>query len=138
MDNIISSKSLEFVLKTKKKIKVAHLTVKSLVTGIEYTFAISRREWNDKWYTNVEVEIGYMNFSKLGYYFDGNIINKGKVNTPAAIAIAWILKKVEEGKFSLLDENVHIMHTGSCLKCGRILTDSISIERGLGPICANI
>jgi hypothetical protein len=59
------------------------------------------------------------------------------VNIPTATAIAWVLSKVEEEKFDLLNENVEISHTGSCLRCGRVLTDGQSIERGLGPTCSS-
>ena len=30
------------------------------------------------------------------------------------------------------------MHEGKCLCCGRTLTDSDSIQRGIGPVCAGI
>jgi hypothetical protein len=72
----------------------------------------------------------------LGTYYNGAIRHKGElVNTPSAIAIAYVLAKVELMVFNALDNQIDIMHTGNCLVCGKTLTDANSIEIGLGPIC---
>ena len=139
MSHVISSTALEFVIKAEKNNSGADFTVKSLKSGKDYTFAISRSQFKGKWYTHVKVETGYLQFTRLGSYFNGKIFNKGQVvNSPSAIAIAFILNKVEEGKFDYLDENVEVMHKGSCLRCSRTLTDAKSIERGLGPVCVTL
>ena len=137
--HVISSTALEMVIKAEKNNKGADFTIKSLATGKDYTYAISRSFFNGKWYTHVKVEQEYLNFKRIGSYFNGKIYNKGAVvETPSAVAIAWVLSKVEEGKFNLLDEKVEVMHTGCCLRCGRTLTDAQSIERGLGPTCKSL
>lgn len=139
MKHIISTKVLETVIKAEKKNSGATFTIKSLKTSKDYTYSINRKKYNDKWFTFVNVETTYLKFDKLGSYFNGKIYNAGKVvDSPSALAIAWVLKKVEEGQFEMLDKNVELMHTGSCLRCGRILTDAISIERGLGPTCMHL
>ena len=136
--HIISSTTLNSVIKAEKNNDGASFNIKSLVTGKEYTYTISRKKFNDKWYTHISVEMGYMNFKRIGTYFKGKIFNKSAViNTPSASAIAWVLRKVEEGKFNLLNQSVEITHMGSCLRCGKPLTDSNSVGRGLGPTCAS-
>lgn len=136
--HVISSTTLNSVIKAEKNNNGASFVIKSLTTGKDYTYTITRSKFNDKWYTHISVETGYLNFKRIGTYFNGKIYNKGVViNTPSAIAISWVLRKVEEGNFTLLDQNVEITHTGGCLRCGKPLTDANSIGRGLGPTCAS-
>ena len=45
-----------------------------------------------------------------------------------AIRLVWEQKEVPAG--------YKIQHSGRCSACGRELTDPVSIETGLGPICA--
>jgi hypothetical protein len=139
MNHIISSQSLVPVIKAEKKNNGADFTIKSLQTGKEYTYRITRKDYNGNWFTFISVEQEYQKFVRLGYYANGNIIKaRTVVETPSAKAIAYVLNKIEQNKINLLDNQVHIMHTGNCLRCGRPLTDSHSIEVGLGPICKNL
>jgi hypothetical protein len=57
------------------------------------------------------------------------------VDSPSAVAIAYVLGKVEAKAFDVLDTLIDVMHTGKCLVCSKTLTDAKSIEFGLGPIC---
>ena len=45
------------------------------------------------------------------------------------------LRKIEQGKFDLLNDNIEFFHLGKCLRCGKTLTDQESINIGLGPVC---
>ena len=131
----ISSSSINQLL-VNKNIKGGSFTIKSLKTGKEYTYSISRSEFKDRWYTHIKVETQYMEFKRLGTYFNGKITNKRiEVNSPSAKAIAFVLKAVEDKKFDWLDSVMETYHLGSCIRCGKTLTDSQSIEAGLGPIC---
>ena len=135
--NTISSASLLNVITRKKNNAGATFTIKSKKTGKEFTYKIARKEWKGKWYTHISVEKQYNNFVYLGSYFNAKIYRKGgEVNTPAAIGISFILKFVELEKFDYIDFQAEIMHTGNCLCCGKLLTDSDSIKLGLGPICS--
>jgi len=135
---LISSKSLSNVISREKTNNGSLFTIKSLKTGTDYTYKISRKEWNNKWYTHVRVETQYLSFKYLGSYFSGKLFHKGTVvNTPTATAIGFILDKVEKGKFDWLDSQIEVSHEGHCLCCGKTLTDAHSIEIGLGPICAS-
>ena len=139
MENVIKSSALLNVIEAEKNNSGADFTLKSIKTGKEYTYNISRSFFNNKWYTHVKVETKYQEYKRLGVYFDGKIFKNGSVvDTPAAKAISFVLAKVQSREFSYLDNKVELMHTGSCIRCGRALTDSESIKRGLGPTCASI
>jgi len=134
---LISTKVLSNVITREKNNNGAIFTIKSLKTNKDFTYRISRKLFNDKWFTFVKVEMGYLNFNYLGSYFKGNLYNKHvKVETPAAKAISFILDYVEKGKFDFLDEKMEMTHEGSCIICGKTLTDAVSIKRGIGPVCA--
>jgi|DEB0MinimDraft_12_1074336.scaffolds.fasta_scaffold00751_22 hypothetical protein len=135
----ISSQALFNVITRNKKNNGAIFTLKSLKSGADFTYRISRKEFKGNWYTHISVETGYLNFTYLGSYFNGKLYRKGGVvvsNT--AQAIAFVLKCVERKEFNWLDSNMEVMHTGNCLCCGRILTDAHSIKIGLGPVCASM
>jgi len=137
MKQLINPEDLQFLFREKNN-NGGEFTVKSLKTGKDYTFKVSRKEFNDKWYTHVKVEVEYDNFKRLGTFYPskGKIYHKGsEIKTPAAEAAAWLLRQIHGKKYSLVKDNVEIMHTGSCLVCGKKLTDAESIDRGIGPIC---
>lgn len=52
--------------------------------------------------------------------------------TPVKV-VRWALKQVVEGK--PLPAGYSIQHEGKCCRCGRALTDPVSIEMGIGPVC---
>jgi len=120
-----------------KKLKGAPFTVRSKRTGKDYTFLVSQKAFKGFNYVFISVEVEYLRFERLGYFRNGRILRKGGVvvETPAAVAAAWVLNQVFSGNITALEENVEIFHMGSCAKCGKPLTDATSIEVGLGPIC---
>ena len=132
---IISSSALSTILDRKKKTN-GIFTLRSIATGKDYTYKVSRSEFKGKWYTHIAVEKGYTNFVRLGSYYGGRITNKRQlVTTPASQAIGFVLGKVEAGAIAWLDSKMELMHMGKCVACGRALTDAVSIQSGLGPIC---
>ena len=136
----IPSIHLSKVINREKKNKGAKFTIRSRKTGKDYTYRVSRSHFKDQWYTHVEVEKGYLNFNRLGVYNAkrGVITHKGQhVTTPAAEAIAYVLRQVTNGKCEWLDTQLDVMHTGACIVCGKELTDAYSIENGIGPVCSN-
>ena len=137
MKTLISTSALGNLIRREKNNSGSDFTVKSKKSGKEYTVKISRSKWNEKWYTHVRIEKGYLNFTYLGSYFKGKLYSKGHVvTTPASVAIGFILDKAENRKFDWLDSKIELMHTGNCIICGKTLTDSHSIELGMGPICS--
>jgi hypothetical protein len=137
--NLVNPESLTQVLKSTKKNKGGNLTVLSKATNKEFTYRIARSEFKEKWYTQVYVETQYLQFRHLGVYREGGIFKAGQpVTSPAAKGAGWVLGNCEKGNFALVNAQAEIYHTGSCLKCGKELTDSDSIKAGLGPICRAI
>jgi len=137
MSNIINPFAILSVLRKEKNNSGAAFTIKSLKSGKDYTYKISRSQFKNKWYTHIKVETGYLEFIRLGTYYNGVITHKNKpVSTPAALAIAFVLNKCETGDFDFLNKWVEVMHLGKCISCGRTLTDANSISRGLGDVCA--
>lgn len=135
----ISSTALESVLMAPKNNTGASFTIRSKNTGKDFTYKIKRAVFGGKWYTYIFVEKSYLHFDYLGTYFQGQIwLKKQPIKTPAAIAIGWVLGKVDEKRFMYLDTKIDVFHLGSCLRCGATLTDATSIEHGLGPICRKI
>jgi hypothetical protein len=135
----ISSNALIPVIKAEKNNSGAYFTIVSKLTGKDFTYQINRSNYKGKFFTHIRVEKSYLNFVYLGSYYAGKIWrNKQVIETPASLAIAWVLGNVENNKISHVDNNVELLHTGCCLRCGRTLTDAESIKIGLGPICRSL
>lgn len=129
--------SLKIVIDSETNTKGSVITVRSKRTGKDYTFKIKRSKYRNTWYTHVYVEKEYLRFVHIGTYFKGKIFKKRvHVNTPASLAIEWVLRNIDREMFDSVRNNVELFHIGKCIKCGKALTDSESIERGLGPVCA--
>jgi hypothetical protein len=128
--------ALAHVIKSDKDNHGAEFTVRSRKTGNDFTFKLATKEYQGKHYTHVKVETEYLKFKYLGFYSKGVIVRKHEeVKSPSALAIAWVLRKVEHQQEKDLNDNVEVFHLGQCIRCGRTLTDATSIEIGLGPIC---
>lgn len=48
---------------------------------------------------------------------------------------AWLWKAILKQN---VPDFIHLLHTGQCGRCGRKLTDAISINTGIGPECRKI
>jgi hypothetical protein len=46
-----------------------------------------------------------------------------------------IQRLVDGARYDSPDPNIEVYHTGNCSYCGRELTDPVSLEVGIGPIC---
>lgn len=125
--------TLSMLLKLEKENTGGKFTVKSKLTGKDYTYSIKRRKFKGVWNTHIYVEHGYMNFQYLGHFKNGLVLMKGnEVETPTAKGISWILNHLEDSK---LPAQAELFHLGCCVRCGKTLTDAKSIEAGLGPHC---
>jgi hypothetical protein len=133
----ISAENLRhFIDNDGKKLNGAPFTIRSKKSGKDYTFKISQVPFKDNNYIHIKVETEYLNFKYMGWYKSGKIINKKvEVNTPASQAVSWFLRQMFSNNFDNLNQSVDIFHLGKCLKCGKTLTDSNSIEVGFGPVC---
>ncbi len=141
----ISAESLKhFINNEGKKLNGAPFTIRSKKSGKDYTFKVSQVPFKNSNYIHIKVETEYLNFKYMGWFKDGKIVKKNKdtntnevVNTPAGEAVSWFLRQMFSNNFNNLNQSVDIFHLGKCLKCGKTLTDSNSIEVGFGPVCRN-
>lgn len=138
----VSGSALLPILTVEKQKKSAPIIIQSRRTGKDYTFKISRSEYQEKWYTHIWIEQTYNHYAHMGTYWrghnsKGSIIKDGRrLTSQGAKAIVWVLDHAIHKRFSSLQKQVAILHTGRCLACGRELTDAESVKRGVGPVCA--
>jgi hypothetical protein len=74
-------------------------------------------------------------YVKVGGNYQGKIMD-GKFHKTYACTDALQDKIVEIGKDPMAAAISHGRLTGACACCGRRLVDPVSVERGIGPICA--
>lgn len=68
-----------------------------------------------------------------GNRFNYSAKAKLQENAPSVRAFKWLWARLGHGR---LPENLEFWHEGRCAMCNRTLTVPESIERGLGPVCA--
>ena len=137
MQNVLTTPKIIQSILHAPIVKGTMFTVQSKRTGKDYTFKVRKTIHGERSYMHVYVERGYLNFLYLGHYYNGAIRVRGgyEVQSNAAISAGWLFKHAELEHVELLARSVNVFHTGKCIKCGRILTDTVSIQTGLGPTC---
>jgi len=110
----------------------ATFTIRSLSSGKHWTFYVSKK---DKVHF-VRLNIGDSSIY-IGYIAGEMRYNPSMKapNSAPHVVIQHLLKYIAEGE---LHPKFEFFHVGKCGRCGRPLTDPISIERGLGPHCASL
>ena len=58
----------------------------------------------------------------------------GQDTAPVA-GFSWFVRQLVAEDREKLKEQIAVFHEGRCGKCGRMLTDPVSIQLGIGPIC---
>jgi hypothetical protein len=131
----------------------AKVTIKSLATGKHYTYSLkapsvrtdaggSTKDF-DAAVRFVKVLHDGDQWSYIGAWYEGSpwlaAGRKGNAEHPAFKALDWVIGQanVRANKGEAMPENVEVWHEGCCGRCGRSLTDPVSIARGIGPECAN-
>lgn len=116
----------------------AIFTVTNVEKGLHHTFKIHAS-------ANGEVFWVYKLTGPDFYSFVGTIFNKFNPVVKPSVKSAFpanhvVFKIVEWSINCVIDHNLPdgytIQHHGNCCRCGRVLTDPESIDRGIGPICA--
>lgn len=139
---LVKGNVLDFLLAGRCK-----TTIKSSKTGQKFTYQINvRKEDKDKKIGDtiyfIQLAYGYMKFQYAGLmkinretgevsYCQGK---KGKCSydSPSIKGLTWLIKRELTGRDT---DGLMVYHLGYCAKCGRELTDPVSIEYGLGPTC---
>jgi hypothetical protein len=117
----------------------AIFTLQNPKTGVRFTYRVKGKEAEGDKGTLYFVQLLAGPNNREDYKFLGTIFPDGRYrhgskspirpDAPSAKAFAWIWEHME-------NPNVEVWHEGKCSRCGRALTDPESIQRGLGPICA--
>ena len=71
MKTLIQPQAIKTALETLAMNGV--FTAVSKITGKDFTYKVKQSEFNDKNYTHVYVENGYLEFKHIGTYFNGKI-----------------------------------------------------------------
>lgn len=112
-------------------------------SGEHYTYRVNApKDFNDA-YPTYFVALLTGSDNTRDYTYLGLLSGKGEVRTTTKSKFAkdskpvkvvqWAVGLVWDGKD--LPDGYKLQHIGRCGACGRPLTDPVSIETGLGPIC---
>lgn len=115
----------------------AIFSVRNKNTGKHMTFKVVKKKYKEGkeedpkvWW--VMVCIGSNEFTYLGVLTENGFLCKA--NTDSAIAFRFLMQRYV---LNLMPkDNVELFHEGKCPYCGRPMTDPASLERGMGPVCA--
>jgi hypothetical protein len=115
----------------------ARFTLESRVSGLHYTFEISRKDYGRKKFWFAAVMTNGDQYTYLGQIESRRSIkltakSKLTLDAPAVKALSWFLRGLAAGKVS---DQVVVYHSGRCGCCGRELTDPESVRCGIGPVC---
>jgi hypothetical protein len=108
--------------------------------GTHYTFRIGHSKEDQPLFVglltgpNNEADYTYMGiYNPENHQVRLTAKSKYTEETAPVKVIRWAIKQVAEGKE--LPTGYSVKHEGKCCCCGRALTDPLSIELGIGPIC---
>jgi hypothetical protein len=128
---ISHEKATDFILGGK-----AFVTFQNPQSGNRFTYKVVKHKVDDIYFVHVLTNPDV-------YMFLGTIINygfrhskKSKIDRDAksVIVFDYVFHHLGMGT---LNSSIEIFHDGKCGRCGRQLTDPISVQTGLGPHCRN-
>jgi hypothetical protein len=104
--------------------------------GEHFTYKVSKHKDDDIYFA--KVLSGADDYSYMGVLDKtAHIVHKGKKGMSSSAksvkVLNWALRVIDDK--TTLPEGYSIVHSGVCGRCGRELTDPVSIETGLGPVC---
>lgn len=120
----------------------AHVTFESEKTGVHLTYNVRKAGQSATATSRVTHFVSVLtapdHYEYLGCLYEGKVYAHGrrsKIGSDAKshVAFAWVWKHLSSGR---MPGSLAVYHEGRCGKCGRRLTTPESIERGLGPTCA--
>lgn len=114
----------------------AMFTLRSRKTDRDFTYRVRKAEdkLTGKPRYFVDIETGYMRWQYLGTFIPERLPLISLTVTTSFKSLIWFLRALHGRQADLLDQ-IEFKHLGRCGRCGRTLTDSVSIDRGIGPEC---
>ena len=126
MARITQDKAYDFLMGGR-----ATITFHNLKTNNQFTFTIQRTKLNAQfWVSTCGDLIGYIRGDVFIKYTKDPQVPFTRADATLAFSNMW--KRI---MFQEVPDYVHMLHDGHCSYCSRTLTDAISIEYGLGPVC---
>ena len=117
----------------------ARFTLKSKKTGNHISFRIKKAKDGDAYFISAakQADEGAGGFNYAGWMKAGETkvrtSAKSNVNLSGArAALDWTLRNVNKAE---MPAQLEVWHEGKCCRCGRKLTDPVSVARGIGPEC---
>lgn len=135
----------------------ATFTIRSKTTGTRFTYKVRKAShplpncpWLTTWFVNLlsgsdnENDFAYLGTIKFddreqrvplvqARRFNHGATSRVSAAAPSAQAFMWLYRNLQKSK---LPDSVEVWHEGKCGRCGRKLTVPESVERGIGPECA--
>lgn len=111
-------------------------------TGVHYTYYIRAPWQDDKEEFTKDVRFVYALGAEQKWFYIGGLYKNGTSfrstknstvsgRSPVFKGVVYLVKMMNRD----FDTPMIVQHEGCCSRCGRRLTDPISIERGIGPKC---
>lgn len=119
------------------------ITIKNTKTGTHFTYHIREQE-NARNCTSlfyVSLLTGPEQWSYFGFIRDANYVHGKKDKTDigeTAESVRYFKSTLSLLALGTLPDHIEVWHEGRCVRCGRTLTDTSSIERGIGPMCLSM
>jgi hypothetical protein len=126
---ISHDKALDYILGGK-----SFVTFQNPSTTNRYTYKVVKHKVDDIYFvhvlTNPDVYMFLGSIKDYGFRYS----KKSKIDRDAksVIVFDYVFHHLI---MSSLNTSIEIFHDGRCGKCGRQLTDPVSVEYGLGPHC---
>lgn len=117
----------------------ALFTLRSLRTDAHYTFKVQKATNAERWFVKVLVApdqyqyMGTIDGSPPRFRLTGKSQYEPESTSVRAFkyAFGWLSRDV-------IPRELEVKHSGKCGRCGRLLTNPTSIDRGFGPECQEI
>jgi hypothetical protein len=117
----------------------ATFTIVSKTTGKHFTYKLRRPSAEKPTFISVMTggsdEYNYLGIATPDRGAVLTAKSKFQKSSPAYLAVDYFLRWAASPAADL-PAKLEFYHAGRCGRCGRELTDPVSIERGLGPECA--
>jgi len=127
----------------------ARLTLRSKSTGTRFTYSVKQARFEDGALNTqlyfVKVLTRPDNYDYLGllrlvqgkWIFTHSPKSRISKEAPSCVAFSYVWRAVQEDHASAFSK-IEAWHEGRCGRCNRPLTVPESIERGIGPDCAEM
>jgi Family of unknown function (DUF6011) len=122
----------------------ATFTLSSVRTGARYTYQVNSARNNPdvlfvSLLTGTDNESSYTYIGTMGTGWQFRCTKKSRLPAESVpvMAVAFFCEKVLSGMRDPASLKMEFRHGGKCGRCGRTLTVPESIDRGIGPECAN-